>query len=101
MNKKCIISKRILDAEALGLDPLFEDAARIVVERQEFSLSYLQRVFGIGYTRANEIAEELENAGVIGPIIEPMIPREVLIHDEDALNKALVEYGKNYKKISK
>ena len=35
--------KKIIDAVALGLDPLFENAARIVVERQEFSMSYLQR----------------------------------------------------------
>ena len=91
--------KRILDAEPLGLDPLFEDAARIVVERQDFSISYLQRVLVTDYKRTCEIAKDLESAGIIGSVVEPMIPQEVLIHGEESLDKALIEYGKSYKKI--
>lgn len=89
----------MLDAEALGLDPLFEDAARIVVERQDFSISYLQRVLVTDYKRTCEIAKDLESAGIIGSVVEPMIPQEVLIHGEESLDKALIEYGKSYKKI--
>ena len=98
--RKQIEPKRIIDAETLGLDSLFEDAARIVVERQDFSLLYLQRVLVIDYTRTSKIAEDLEKAGIIGPVISPMIRQEVLIHNEESLDKALFEYGKNYKKTT-
>ena len=98
--KKQPVQKEILDLEALGLDPLFEDAARIVVERQEFSMSYLQRVLVIDYTRVRVIAEELENAGIVGAVVNPMTPQEVLIHDEESLNRTLSEYWKNYKNTS-
>lgn len=83
--RKQLEPKSIIDVEALGLNPLFEDAAKIVVERQDFSLPYLQRVLGIDYTRAREIAEDLEITGVVGPITNSMIPQEVLIHDEKEL----------------
>ena len=74
--------KRIIDTVALGLNPLFEDAARMVAQMSYYSKSYLHRKLKIGYNQAERIEEELEYAGVIGPIIEPMVPREILIVTE-------------------
>lgn len=82
--------ERLIDAEALGLDPQFEDVARLVVQMSYFSESNLQRKLNIGYSRINQITMELELTGIIGPIIEPMIPREVLVKDEKKLDGILL-----------
>ena len=83
--KKKVEPKRIIDFKAHGLDPLFEDAARLVVQKKYLSMSFLQRKFGISYNRANRIADELEAASILGPIIEPMIPREPIARDDEEL----------------
>ena len=49
------------------LDPLFEDAARLVVIHQQGSTSLIQRKFAIGYNRAGRIMDQLEKAGIVGP----------------------------------
>lgn len=49
------------------LDPMFEDAARLVVTYQQGSTSLIQRKFSIGYNRAGRIMDQLEKAGVVGP----------------------------------
>ena len=73
--------KRIIDAVAVGLDPMFEDATRMVAQTSFYSISHLQRKLKIGYNQAERIEEELEYAGIIGPIIEPMVPREIMISE--------------------
>ena len=45
------------------LDPMFEDAARLVVIHQQGSTSLIQRKFSIGYNRAGRIMDQLEKAG--------------------------------------
>ena len=87
--------KRIIDAVAVGLDPMFEDAARLVAQMSYYSKSYLQRKLKIGYNQAERIEEELEYAGIIGPIIEPMVPREILITDEKKLEDVLLSIQEN------
>ena len=44
-------------------DPLFEEAARLVVNTQQGSTSSIQRRFSIGYNRAGRIIDQLEAAG--------------------------------------
>lgn len=66
----------------LGIkDPLFEEAARLVVNSQQGSTSAIQRRFSIGYNRAGRIIDQLEAAGVVGPF-EGSKARQVLISDE-------------------
>ncbi len=48
-------------------DPLFEEAARLVIRHQQGSISMLQRRLKIGFARAGKIIDELEMAGVVGP----------------------------------
>ncbi len=62
------------DADSVGspvgsgpLDPLFEEAARRVVNSDTASTSSLQRVYSIGYNRAGKIMDQLEAAGIVGP----------------------------------
>lgn len=61
-------------------DPLFDDAARLVVVQQQGSTSLIQRKFAIGYNRAGRIMDQLEKAGFVGPA-QGSKPREVLCVD--------------------
>lgn len=67
----------------LGIyDPLFEDAANLIIREQSGSTSLIQRKFSIGYNRAGLIMDQLEQVGVVGPA-NGAKPREVLVHNED------------------
>lgn len=48
-------------------DPLFEAAARLIIEENVGSTSLVQRRMEIGYPRAAKIMEQLERAGIVGP----------------------------------
>lgn len=64
-------------------DPLFKQAAQIVISAQKGSASLLQTKMKIGYARAARLIDELEMAGIVGPQDGPR-PREVLVSDLDA-----------------
>lgn len=70
------------------LDPLFEDAARLVVIHQQGSTSLIQRKFAIGYNRAGRIMDQLEKAGIVGPT-QGSKARDVLCVDENDLGMRL------------
>ena len=70
------------------LDPLFEDAARLVVIHQQGSTSLIQRKFAIGYNRAGRIMDQLEKAGIVGPA-QGSKAREVFCIDESDLEMRL------------
>ncbi|MDD4427486.1 MAG: DNA translocase FtsK [Paludibacter sp.] len=69
-------------------DPLFEEAARLIVSSQQGSTSNIQRKFSIGYNRAGRIVDQLEVAGIIGPN-EGSKARQVLVMDEYHLEQIL------------
>lgn len=48
-------------------DPLFEEAARVIVQNQQGSTSLLQRRMKLGYNRAGRLMDQLEAAGIVGP----------------------------------
>lgn len=60
-------SNGISDIDMNRLDPLFEEAARLIIYHQQGSTSLIQRKFSIGYNRAGRIMDQLEHAGVVGP----------------------------------
>ena len=76
------------DVDMQHLDPLFEDAARLIVINQSGSTSLIQRKFAIGYNRAGRLMDQLEKAGVVGVAMGSK-PREVMIQDENSLNNLL------------
>ena len=76
------------DVDLTHLDPLFEDAARLIVSNQSGSTSLIQRKFAIGYNRAGRLMDQLEKAGVVGAAMGSK-PREVMVLDEVSLNNLL------------
>ncbi len=57
-----------LDAPQDELDPLYDEAVRIVTETRKASISYIQRRLRVGYNRAARIVEEMESSGLVGPL---------------------------------
>jgi len=76
------------DVDLTHLDPMFEDAARLIVAKQSGSTSLIQRQFSIGYNRAGRLMDMMEKAGVVGQA-HGSKPREVLIQDELSLEQLL------------
>jgi S-DNA-T family DNA segregation ATPase FtsK/SpoIIIE len=73
-----------IDVDMTRLDPMFEDAARMIVNEQNGSTSMIQRKFSIGYNRAGRLMDQLEKAGIVGPA-KGSKPREVLCFSEEQL----------------
>ena len=48
-----------------GRDELLTEAARLVIQLEQASVSLLQRRFRIGYSRAGRLIDELEALGII------------------------------------
>ena len=66
-----------LETASDDMDPLYDEAVRIVTETRKTSISYIQRRLKIGYNRAARIVEEMEAGGLVGPL-EANGSREIL-----------------------
>ena len=78
----------LTDVDLKKRDPLFEEAARLVVSHQQGSTSLIQRKLQIGYNRAGRIIDQLEAAGIVGPF-EGSKAREVFYSDLSNLEQIL------------
>jgi DNA segregation ATPase FtsK/SpoIIIE, S-DNA-T family len=58
------VQKRILVTDS---DPLYKEAAEVVIRHKQGSVSLLQRRLGIGYQRAARLIDLLESKGIVGP----------------------------------
>lgn len=76
-----------------NVDPMFADAARMVVTTQKGSTSDLQRRLGMGYARAGRVMDQLGAAGIVGPQ-EGSKPRQVLVADLAELDEILSHFIK-------
>lgn len=70
------------------LDPMFQDAARVIVRHQQGSVSLLQRRLKLGYSRAARIVDQLEEAGIVGPN-DGSKARAVLVENDEQLETIL------------
>ena len=70
------------------LDPMFEEAAKVIVRHQQGSVSLLQRRLRLGYSRAARIVDQLEEAGIVGPN-DGSKARTVLVENEEQLETIL------------
>ena len=80
--------KEAKDFDLGDRDPLFEEAARLIVQHQLGSTSLIQRRMKLGYNRAGRLMDQLEAAGVVGPGLGSK-PRDVLIKTEMELDQYL------------
>lgn len=80
------------DFDLSDRDPLFEDAARLIVQNQVGSTSLLQRRMKLGYNRAGRLMDQLEAAGVVGGS-QGSKARDVLVKTEAELEQLLQMMG--------
>ncbi len=72
-------------------DPLFNDAARLVVQNQMGSTSLIQRRMKLGYNRAGRLMDQLEAAGIVGPNLGSKA-REVIVKTDGDLEEILAQF---------
>ncbi len=70
--------KTAADAVEMEKDDLYDEAARIVVQSGQASISYLQRRLRIGFSRAARLVDMMEMEGLVSPAAGGK-PREVLV----------------------
>ena len=75
-----------LDMDISERDPLFREAAEVIVNAQQGSASLLQRKLKLGYNRAGRLIDQLEAAGIVGPF-EGSKARSVNILDMNSLDQ--------------
>ena len=77
------------DSDASGLvdwnDDKLRDAAEIVINEGQGSVSRLQRRLSVGHARAGKLMDSLEALGVVGPHVGSK-PRDVLVEYEELPN---------------
>lgn len=79
------------DFDSSSRDPLFEDAARLIVTSQIGSTSLIQRRMKLGYNRAGRLMDQLEAAGIVGPN-QGSKARDVQVKTEMELDEILGAY---------
>lgn len=79
---------------AVRYDALFAEIARDAVSGGDnFSTSYIQRTYEVGFVRAGRIMLQLERAGIVGPQVAGAKSRDVKIFDLPTLEAKLQELG--------
>lgn len=63
-------------------DAYFEEAGRLIIDKEKASIGMLQRTFKIGFNRAARIMDQLCEAGIVGGE-EGTKPRKVLMSKEE------------------
>jgi S-DNA-T family DNA segregation ATPase FtsK/SpoIIIE len=71
-------SKNIMVSDGEERDAMFNDAVKLIQESGKASASLLQRRLKLGYARAARVLDELQQAGIVGPV-NGAKPREILI----------------------
>lgn len=77
--------------DPIHLDPLFNEAAKAIVESGTGSTSAIQRRSSIGYNRAGRIMDQLEKVGIVGPQSGAK-PREVLCSSQMEVDEKVANF---------
>ena len=72
-------------------DPMYDQAARLVVRERMASISFLQRRLEIGFSRAGKLIDMMQRDGLVGPPSGGSKSREVLVPSEyfDEIDRSL------------
>ena len=76
------------DVDLDNRDPMFDEAARLIVIHQQGSTSLIQRKLKLGYNRAGRLVDQLEAARIVGQF-EGSKARDVLVSDLQTLEEML------------
>ncbi|QDK77445.1 DNA translocase FtsK [Spirosoma sp. KCTC 42546] len=76
------------DVDLDNRDPMFDEAARLIVIHQQGSTSLIQRKLKLGYNRAGRLIDQLEAAKIVGAF-EGSKARDVLVQDLQTLEEIL------------
>ncbi|AUD03224.1 FtsK/SpoIIIE family DNA translocase [Spirosoma pollinicola] len=76
------------DVDMANRDPMFDEAARLIVIHQQGSTSLIQRKLKLGYNRAGRLVDQLEAARIVGSF-EGSKARDVLVQDLQTLEEIL------------
>ncbi|GAB4037400.1 FtsK/SpoIIIE family DNA translocase [Spirosoma jeollabukense] len=76
------------DVDLDNRDPMFDEAARLIVIHQQGSTSLIQRKLKLGYNRAGRLIDQLEAAKIVGAF-EGSKARDVLVQDLQHLEEIL------------
>ncbi len=60
--------RTVVDDESELTDPMYDQAARLVVKTRKASASYIQRRLHLGYTRSARLLDMMEREGLVGPL---------------------------------
>lgn len=82
------------DVDLDNRDPMFDEAARLIVIHQQGSTSLIQRKLKLGYNRAGRLVDQLEAARIVGPF-EGSKARDVLVSDLQNLEEILKRLKEN------
>ncbi|MDL1952399.1 hypothetical protein FBQ97_21695, partial [Acidobacteria bacterium ACD] len=66
-------------AGAEDTDPMYDQAARLVVRERMASISFLQRRLEIGFSRAGKLIDMMQRDGIVGPPAGGAKSREILV----------------------
>ena len=78
-------------SKTIVIDALFQQATELVFETQQVSVSLFQRRLKLGYSRAAELVDNMEQLGIVGPS-QGAKPRAILVTKEQWL-KCLLKYA--------
>ena len=68
-----------LRADSGDTDPMYDQAARLVVRERMASISFLQRRLEIGFSRAGKLIDMMQRDGIVGPPAGGSRSREILV----------------------
>lgn len=71
------------DGEGEDFDEKFSEALEIVKTHNKCSTSFLQRHLSVGYNRAARIVEQMEKAGLVGPVLNARGDRDIFVDRQD------------------
>ena len=60
--------RTVVEDESELTDPMYDQAARMVIKTRKASASYIQRRLHLGYTRSARLLDMMEREGLVGPL---------------------------------
>jgi S-DNA-T family DNA segregation ATPase FtsK/SpoIIIE len=73
--------RTVVEDESELTDPMYDQAARMVINTRKASASYIQRRLHLGYTRSARLLDMMEREGLVGPLAGSK-GREVLVPED-------------------